>query len=827
MTPLANATAAQALQTARLINTHRTNGSRLAAVLQCQPTLETSATGALLIAMGIAQSLTNIQKDWDWNTARNRLLQAVLSTEPQRRRREPATPLRKLAASLLQQLELRGRGVPLAQSLKALAMAHMASPHLADQAMEQLTPMRADRSAYHTAEPAATLLAHLCVPMDRRWENPNTLTGLRIADYACGCGTLLSAAYDRIRQLHASTGADPALVHALMLENSITGTDISVAPTALTAEALARFEPHIPVSQTKIVTLPYGPTNQGHPPALGALEILMSQDSHRTKRPRAWAPGSQDIIVMNPPYSRRINHAALSHQHTGPLDHQAMEDRFRAICAEYDCNPKGGPGPLMALLAIRNCAHSGTIGLILPANAVSDTSPPDPHSPWRSFRATLLRTCSEITVITTAPTGRRSSSFSHDSEVAEAMIIARKGKPTSPPQVRYVNLERVPATHDEAKALASRIRHALATNAKTDRPTKLPPGFGPDGFVQFRTMTKDAPWNNGLTSNPNIRAQADRLGQGILGNRKVFPTAPLGSILSLASSEAASQHAVEPYDPTYSPEGVPILNGHNAALDTSLQSRPPATLAPYYQPRTMPPSGRLHISTHTRFNSQATTACLTEEPSIGGPNWPAAILKNATKAPAMEEAMALWMNTTMGFIAWWHQATMSHNGRGYTSHTRLASMPVLDLHALSKRQLATMSRIYRDHATDILLPAHEAHRDPVRQKLDTRVLQEVLGANAQSSRPPGCRPARLVQRNRACRAPRGPRLRLRSQPARYRPSPASQPRKDHHDPATDKVELHLRCLQAALSLAQHTPGHSVPPVPSFDAASRPRLQRSP
>jgi hypothetical protein len=68
-------------------------------------------------------------------------------------------------------------------------------------------------AAYYTTPASAALLIGLAVvqektPANKPWSDPDAIKSLRIADFACGTGTLLTTAYQRIGQLHELAGGD-------------------------------------------------------------------------------------------------------------------------------------------------------------------------------------------------------------------------------------------------------------------------------------------------------------------------------------------------------------------------------------------------------------------------------------------------------------------------------------------------------------------------------------------------------------------------------------------------------------------------------------------
>ena len=105
------------------------------------------------------------------------------------------TPLRKGALRLVQ------RGVTKSHDLTGVIF-------------QRLIADRKFLATFYTRPAAAALLAGLAIPADRapggaEWGDEETIASLQIGDFACGTGTLLSAAYQRISLLHELNGGNP------------------------------------------------------------------------------------------------------------------------------------------------------------------------------------------------------------------------------------------------------------------------------------------------------------------------------------------------------------------------------------------------------------------------------------------------------------------------------------------------------------------------------------------------------------------------------------------------------------------------------------------
>ena len=150
---------------------------------------------------------------------------------------------------------------------------------------QKLIADRQTLATYYTRPESTTLAAFLAVPDNLDWANPETLKNYRIADYACGSGGLVLAAYQRARDLHRNHGGDPDAVHAHMMENSLTACDIMPAAVHLTSSLLSSVAPRERYTGTRNVLYPYGGTGEferkGKPVVdIGSLELL---DVSKTK----------------------------------------------------------------------------------------------------------------------------------------------------------------------------------------------------------------------------------------------------------------------------------------------------------------------------------------------------------------------------------------------------------------------------------------------------------------------------------------------------------------------------------------------------------------
>jgi hypothetical protein len=181
--------------------------------------------------------------------------------------------------------------------------------------------------ACYTTIPAATLLLKLSMGDDWgvSWSDLNQIKGLRIADLACGTGTLLKACLQAIEdnyiraRIHANEKPDLTELHKALIENVLWGFDVLPFAIQLSASALALHEPDTPFAKMQVRNVPLGtPADY-----LGTLEMradgklptytLMSGDMVSPTLVTGMGATLQstvvpmlDFCVMNPPFTRSV-----------------------------------------------------------------------------------------------------------------------------------------------------------------------------------------------------------------------------------------------------------------------------------------------------------------------------------------------------------------------------------------------------------------------------------------------------------------------------------------------------------------------------------------
>ena len=207
---------------------------------------------------------------------------------------------------------------------KIMSLGVSRSHDLTGTVFQRLIADRKFLATYYTRPESAALLAHLAIPDGDQWADPERVKDFRIADYACGTGTLIHAAYRRLNQLHWIAGGQPDKLHAYMMEHSLTACDVLPSAVHLTASMLSSSHPRQGYERTRTIVTQYGKTENGDAShvSLGSLDLLANNGGIRPLIPLHTGvavtgkgeeqsllddidmpPASQDLVIMNPPFT--------------------------------------------------------------------------------------------------------------------------------------------------------------------------------------------------------------------------------------------------------------------------------------------------------------------------------------------------------------------------------------------------------------------------------------------------------------------------------------------------------------------------------------------
>ncbi len=634
---------------------------------------------------------------------------------------------------------------------------------LSGRMFQRLIADRKFLATFYTLPSSAALLAELAVArLEVDWVDKESVEALRIADFACGTGALLNAAYEAVLTRYRRSGLDDRAIHPQMMENVLVGTDIMPAATHLTASVLSSTHPSVPFQNTSIITLPYGeqPEESGRPIALGALDLIEEETTlplfgTGQQRVRGGTQGQDarvglphdnfDLVIMNPPFTRPTGHEAskigvpvpsFAGFATDKEEQRAMSRQLKKI-RKPGMAGHGNAGLASNFIDIADAKirTGGILALVLPASFLQGES-------WTAARHLLEKYYTNITIVSIAAVGSTNCAFSADTGMAEILVIAKKTdvNDQAATPVLYINLLHRPQTILEAVTTAWAIqripedhfigeisvgtRQRVGNYIKSIFSETSSAGVKETAVVQAAVGLTDAnlqlPRCHEAIELPITKL--DELGARGLYHMDISGTETNQNDLPRGPFEIVPVQVEDV--PTW-----PALWGHDAIRETHMVVEPESMglVRPRCEERAVnvwqKTASRLHFNRDFRLNSQPLSACLTQEPSIGGRAWPNFLCTN----PRWQTPLVLWANSTLGLIAYWWIGTRQQQGRAILTITRLPVLTVLDPQGLTETQLDRADTIFEEFESCELLPANEAWRDETRHKLDRAVLIDLLG----------------------------------------------------------------------------------------------------
>ncbi len=621
-------------------------------------------------------------------------------------------------------------------------------------------------AAYYTLPESAALLAHLAVSKMQNidWKDAEAIGQLRIADFACGTGALLSAVYDQIATRHERTGGNPKQLHSLMMEQVLYGFDVLPYAAHLTASILSGKEPAIIYERARIYTMPYGRQKDGTV-EIGSLEFLDKAEQEvlfhtgnpakqvgskvEATIPKVEVPNnSLDLVIMNPPFTRNVTRegayegtfaAAFAAFGASDQDQKDMAKRMMLLKQGTCYHASAGMASAFVALADKKLKPGGILALVLPLSTANGSA-------WQKFRALLAKEYTDITVVSLADAGCYDVAFSADTSMADCLVIARK-KSASLPQAsatstRFVSLLQRPANF---AASAETAKQLIAK--KTKRQLEDGP-FGGDEVVcgqekMGETITANVPktnpaWNPVRIRDYSLPQTAYKLTESQLWLPGEATPLPLPMVELGAISEMGYYHLQiisgppneAPFYKTASSDTstYPALWNHNAKQETQIICQPDSQLRvkpgmETQAARIWKSAGHCHLTQDFGLGSQSLSIAFTKRKCVGGRAWPNV---NFTKKD-WDYAFALWGNSTLGLLLYWWHGNRQQPGRAIITVTTAKTLPVLDFSKLSEEQIQQAKAIFDEFKNKHFLPAYVVDEDPTRDDLDRTVLCDLLG----------------------------------------------------------------------------------------------------
>jgi hypothetical protein len=597
---------------------------------------------------------------------------------------------------------------------------------------------------YYTSVSAATLLLKLTIAA--KWKqdfsDPVELASFKVADLACGTGTLLMATAQALSDAYIRQRAandlpldtrDMSTLHRTLMENVLHGYDVLPSAVHLTASTLAMLAPDVAFVRMGLFVMPLG---MDHGIAkLGSLDFLTSDSvktqmaldySHietiRTGAGFSHASSAElphlDLCVMNPPFVRSVGGNLLFG--SLPDERGRLQTELKRRVKKIGASATAGLGSVFVALADRWLKQEGRLAFVLPAALASGEA-------WADTRALLADRYHLETVVSSHDAERQN--FSENTDLSEILFIARKLKPKETPgRTTYISLWRNPRSIHEAIDLANRIVQidAPVTIEGSGITTISGTNDKLGEIVTVPAATGEQNWTGALFAQTELLRVQWALEKGKLrlpGERDAIPI-PICRLDSLGALGPDRKRIHEGFKVTtedWTP--YPAFWGHESANVRTISQKPNARLSvwlesprgPNYGPHLWERAGNILLVERLRSNTHRVLAVGFENEVLGNTWW---ALKPYELNQQQQKALLLWLNSSLSLLLVFGRRVVTQGAWTQMKQPAWESMPVLNVRALSSKQLTTLETHYDSLSREELQPLAQLKTDPIRCKVD-------------------------------------------------------------------------------------------------------------
>jgi hypothetical protein len=617
---------------------------------------------------------------------------------------------------------------------------------------------------YYTSVPAATLLLKLALSLQwSREESPTDfgdpveLTHFKVADLACGTGTLLMACAQALSDAYITqraetnrdlTPQDLQTLHRALMENVLHGYDVLPSAVHLTASTLALLAPEVAFVRMNLFVLPLGIDHRV--PRLGSLDFLESREiktqmaldySHaeaiRTGASSSYAVRADvpplDLCVMNPPFvSSRYGNFLFG---SVPDAREELQRELSRRTKKLRISATAGLGAPFVSLADKHVRQGGRIAFVLPIALATGEA-------WAPIRE-LIAARYHLEVVVASHDADRPN-FSENTDLSELLFVARKLKQRSKERAGttcYVNLWRNPRSIYESLDLAARVVAAIAAAPREDSVRTVTNADGrPVGEVAcLPAPTGSENWTGAVFA----QAYLMRTYWAMSSHAELrLPGADVGVPLQLCRMrdlgglgydirDITDAFEIEKTGTSWSPH--PAFWNHDARLVTGIAQSPNASL--HKRSEAIPgrslkdaaavwgKSGSILLVSRLRTNTHRVIATGFETRVLGNTWWS---FDDSKLSEQQRKALLLWLNSTLGILGYYGRRAITESAWVQMKKPAWESMPVLDVRSLPKSGLRALDEAYEWLARETLAPIAQLDSDLARHAID-KTFEKILG----------------------------------------------------------------------------------------------------
>ena len=596
---------------------------------------------------------------------------------------------------------------------------------------------QASDGAFFTRQPAARLLAELALDAtgETEWAARRTWKRLKMADLACGSGTLLNAYLEAVKDRIRRAGGNErtaAEFHQYAVERLVTGLDINPVSLQMAAGRMTLGNLAVDYRKMALRAMPYGSVD-GEAVRLGSLELLTDEDLVGPVRPAAASAADdggsgqgglfdssavdpevvQDVedrrlVMMNPPFTANDKKGRkFTPEVTRALQRRELRIRDRLAASDeeaagvIDANSISTMFTPLAEKVL--AADGGVLAKIMPVTACTGASG------LRERRFLASRFHIDMIVCSHDP---REPNLSTHTSINECLLIARRRAGVSRAATLFVNLRRFPRSVEAVQDVVAAIR-----NQRIEEVGSV--CEWPEDLVRA------GDWSPVQWFDPNLAhaARTVRELSGMVPVREIFEIGPPG--------QSVRDEFERVPDAMTGPESIPVFDSVSGHLRSSLAGEPDAfwRVRPDSRRRRPAKSGLVEshlrragwvlLALRARTNNAAVVALCHREKSLGNGFVPIV-------TPTVQQARSLCVlwNSTPTLLQLLNLRTRMLMYPNW-SIAQLGTVGVPE--SLRAPEVSSgLADVYDRLALEPLRPWAHANADPVRRQIDD-ALAEVYG----------------------------------------------------------------------------------------------------
>jgi hypothetical protein len=609
------------------------------------------------------------------------------------------------------------------------------------------------------------LLLKLALAADRwsvDWTDATVVRDFRIADLACGTGTLLMAASQAItdnfvrssvKQRKPVDASALRQLHQAIMEDILHGYDVLPSAVHLTASTLALLAPEIAFRKMQLYSLPLGKLGDSSI-YLGSIEYLHS-DRVSTQLdlmgdgPSEGAAGALsgrgtlssvaplpplDLCVMNPPFVRSVNSNLLFGslpQHRAEMQRELSRRLHNSRGREVLASTTAGLASIFTAIGDRHLKPGGRLALVLPAAVTAGGS-------WSRTRR-LIDTNYALEQVVASHDATRWA-FSENTDLSEVLLVARKRRPDerpAPETCTFINLWRNPTATADALAIGESISNTS--------PAQIGSLTGREhGIAAINVGTTK--WGEALQF-PLSELQAEpwlgcafaqtdlvRVNWHLRRGRLLLPGSATAATVNVCALEEVAELGPDGRDIhdgfTHGPRttAYPALWNHDADAITTMNIEPNRYLTPRARPAAgrperpasllWPHAARPMLAVRLWFKTIRLVAVRLTSQALSNVWYP---LKLRVPSEPAEKALVLWLNSTLGVLLLAGHRVPTRGPWVQFKKPTWNPMPVLNISTLGARELAMLADAYDRLLADPLLSLPYMESDPTRRLIDDTI----------------------------------------------------------------------------------------------------------